>query len=115
MRKELDWFSKVDVFRQDGFYCDYEEQLKNPINIKHDDYISILKRLEKVRQVGIAVIDGYNSEDKDTVEQLAILRKEFKQNDHYRKIGDSLVKMRRTKQNPFDIIKQSLDKGEFLT
>jgi hypothetical protein len=106
-KEEFNWFSKVDIFRQDGFYCDYDEQLKNPIKITYEDYLKVMQRLERVRKIGIAIIDSFNIEDEFTVRQIQITRRDFKQKNIYQKIGEALNTIRETKQSPFDLAKQS--------
>lgn len=109
IKEEFNWFSNVDVFRQDGFYCDYDDQLKNPIKITKDEYDGVFQRLERVKKVGIALIDGFNEQDELITEQFDIIKCDFKQNDVYKKIADFLAKMRKTRQSPFDLIKQSFE------
>lgn len=109
-KEEFKWFSRVDIFRQDGFYCDYVEQLKNPIKITQEDYIKVFQRLERVRKIGIAIIDSFNLEDENTVKQIVIMRRDFKQKNIYQKIEEVLNTLRETKQSPFDLVKQSFTK-----
>ncbi len=110
IKEEFNWFSKVDIFRKEGFYCDYDDQLKNPIKITKEDYYGVFQRLERVKKIGIALIDSFNIQDEKTTEQFDNIKRDFKQKDYYQKIGDSLATMRKTRQSPFDLIKQSFDK-----
>ncbi len=100
LRNEFDWFSKVDIFRQDGFYSDYEEQLKNPIKISPDDYGQVIQRLEKVRNVGKGIIEAFENQDEDTQEQFKEIKRDFKQKNYYEKIGNSLTKVRQSRESP---------------
>lgn len=110
LRKEFEWFSKADLFRQDGFYCDYDEQLKNPIAISLDDYQIVFQRLEKVRIFGKGIIDAFNSNEEIYNEQIERFRQDFRQKDYYTKIAYSLATLRQTKMSPFDLFKESFIK-----
>ncbi|HLO59215.1 MAG TPA: AbiV family abortive infection protein [Bacteroidales bacterium] len=105
-KEEFIWFSNVDIFRQDGFYCDYKEQLKNPIKITNEDYLKVIQRLERVRKIGIVFIDSFNLEDEHTVSQLKITRHDFKRKKIYYQIGEALNLLRETKLSPFDLARQ---------
>jgi len=113
IKEEFNWFSKVDVFRQDGFYCDYEEQLKNPIKITDIEYYGVIQRLERVRKIGFEIIDSFNEQDEMTVKTLNYLKQNFNQKNYYEKIGNSLTTLKKTRQNPFDFIKQKIHIEEF--
>jgi AbiV family abortive infection protein len=110
LKKEFEWFSKVDVLRQDGLYCDFDEQLKNPINISEEDYQQVFRRLEKVKEVGQIIIDSFTSHEylyKDYIEQMKL---DFRQNDIYQKISNALMKLRHSNENPFELIMKNIEK-----
>lgn len=107
LRQEFIWFSKIDIFRQDGFYCDYDEQLKNPIDIGEDDYKGLHFRLEKVRKVGKGLIDSFNDQESALTEHVKKMKEDMITKNYYVFIGKALSKVRQTRGNPFEhIIKQ---------
>lgn len=110
LKNEFDWFSRVDIFRQDGFYCDYDEQLKNPISITEEDYRHVISRLEKVRLVGKALIDSFDTKDEVYLEHIRKMKRDFKAKRFYDKIGESLATVRQSRESPFDLIKNSMKK-----
>jgi len=108
LKREFEWFAKVDIFRQDGFYCDYVEQLKNPITISPIDYEQVIVRLEKVRTVGKGIIEAFDTTDEISNEQFAQIKRDFKQKKYYEKFSKALATVRQTRENPFDLIKKNI-------
>jgi len=108
LKKEFEWFAKVDIFRQDGFYCDYAEQLKNPITISSVDYEQVIIRLEKVRTVGKEIIEAFETADEATIEQITQIKRDFKQKKYYEKFSRALTTVRQTRENPFELIKKNI-------
>jgi AbiV family abortive infection protein len=109
VRREFVWFSKIDLFRQDGFYSDYEDQLKNPMSISIEDYQKLYDRLKTVREVGLEIFETLNDQDEQTAERLGELKKQFREKDYYKKISDSLTTIRQKRQSPFEMIKEHLE------
>jgi AbiV family abortive infection protein len=110
LKKEFDWFSQVDIFRQDGFYCGYEEQLKNPISIDSCDYEKVINRLEKVRKVGKELIISFENQEVNFTKPFLRLKKDFKQKKYYKHIEKSLATVRQSRESPFDLIKKKFPK-----
>lgn len=107
IKKELDWFSKVDIFRQKGFYCDYEDRLKSPLNISEDEYNQLIARLEKVKNVGSELVLVFSSKNGEGHKNLEKLRRHMKDNDLYSKIEMILSNTRKARKTPFDLLKQN--------
>lgn len=109
LRRELDWFSQVDLFRQEGFYCDYVDRLKNPINISPEDFSYARQRLAKVRKFGKELIDAYNEDTETTREYIIKMRNDFKDKNHYGKIEAALKFLKDARMLPFEFIKSKID------
>lgn len=103
---EFEWFSKVDIYRQQGFYSDYEDQLQTPINIDAETYQQAFSRLEKVRAVGLELITSLESSGELYVNHFNSMRRNLKQKKTYARIADSLAVLRQTRENPFAVIKK---------
>jgi AbiV family abortive infection protein len=108
VKNEFDWFSKVDLFRQEGFYSDYENQLKTPISINEEDYNQMVLRLEKVRTVGKELISSFESTNVEAQKNLERLRMHFKDKEIYDKISNVLTTTRQSKTTPFELIKKNI-------
>lgn len=106
LKREFDWFSQVDIFRQDGFYCDYDEQLKNPITISSYDYEQVIQRLEKVLKVGKEIILAFENQDEKLTDQFKDIKRNFKQKKYYQHIENLLATVRQSRETPFDLIKK---------
>lgn len=109
LKREFDWFSQVDIFRQEGFYSDYNEQLKSPISITKDDYEEVINRLEKVRLVGKYLIESVETKDMLFQKQIGNIRRDFKANKIYEKAGTALTSVKLSKVNPFEFIKGKMN------
>lgn len=111
---EFEWFSKIDIFRQDGFYCDYEEQLKDPIDISAEDYHQVISRLEKVREIGKIFITTLISTNETSQNHFLLLKKNLAEKQIYKKMEFALQHLKKTRENPFDVIRgrfTGLNKG----
>lgn len=72
---EINWFSQLEVFRQNGFYTDFLQELKSPLSLTDNDYMKVLQRLELVRKVGIFIISALE-ENNSELDQALIRLKE---------------------------------------
>jgi AbiV family abortive infection protein len=104
IRAEFAWFKNADLFRQEGFYCDYRDLLKTPLNVTETEFREVFMRLEKVREVGKFLILGFESTDVSVQEQLLKMKDEFRREHHYLKISNGLKRLSDSKQNPFEYI-----------
>jgi len=57
IKEEFLWFSKVEIYRQEGIHVDYNPSIGSPLDINIDDYKEVYKRLENVRNVGCSIIE----------------------------------------------------------
>lgn len=105
LTEEFKWFAKLDVFRQEGFYVDYEEQLKTPIKISEEDYNGLVERLGKVRALGKSLIETLWSSEPLYTDHFKKLSKNLIEKGAYQQMGEGLVRLNQTRENPFDVIK----------
>jgi AbiV family abortive infection protein len=105
LRKEMEWFSKVDIMRQEGFYSDYNGYLKNPGSISEKDYLEIVNRFEIVREMGQGIVKSFKNREKKYEE----LKDEYKTNNYYAEIEKALDLIRKKRKKPFDLLKESFD------
>jgi len=79
--------------------------LKNPIMITKKDYEEVVTRLQKVRTVGKYLIECYESNDDMLKDQMTKLRRDFRANKIYERIGETLATVKQSKVDPFQFIK----------
>ena len=108
LRKEFDWFSQLDIFRQDGFYSNYERELKTPLNINQQDFEQVLIRLDKIRKLAKVLVESFQSTDPSIKENITKLRRDFKQKDYYGKITAALSSIKQDRDGPFQHIKKKI-------
>jgi AbiV family abortive infection protein len=109
LKIEFEYFSKLEKLRQEGFYCDYDDTFKNPLDINETDYNELYLRLSKVRKIGFMIIESYSSKSEESKLQIEMLKNTLKEVDFYNKFGDVLNKINKTKtRDPFDFIKSQL-------
>ena len=109
LRRELDWFSRVDLFRQEGFYCDYIDRLKNPITISPEDFLYARERLAKVRKFGKELIAAYNEDSDIMQEHVMKMKTDFETKGHYGKIEAALKFLKDARMLPFEFVKSKID------
>ncbi len=109
LKKEFDWFSQVDIFRQDGFYSDYKEQLKTPITIGVYDYDQVIQRLERVRKVGKEIILAFENQDEHFAKLFITVKGNFQSKKFYKLVERALTTVRQSRESPFVLIKNKLD------
>ena len=102
---EMEWFSKIDLFRQDGFYSDYDGELKTPIIITQETYIETMERLIRVRFAANEIMRVLQKPDEHFLVEFNKMRKQFKQDQMYEKIGTGLQMVKQTKHDPFAFMK----------
>lgn len=102
---EFNWFSNIDRYRQDGLYCDYNNNLKNPIDISKQEYQFAFYRLELVRKIGISFIESINDENLAMQNVLCSIKDGLIKNDFYNKASKIFSSLKNSKENPFDTIK----------
>lgn len=101
---ELDWFIKMDIFRQDGFYCDYDNHLKTPLNINENNYQEAIKRITKVREIGLLFIESYEAINDIDNKLIIKFNSGLKITGAYQKLGEKLSSFKPNK-GPFDSLK----------
>ncbi len=106
--QEFAWFKNADLFRQEGFYCDYKDFLKTPLQLTEKEFNEIYVRLAKVKDVGKFLIQGLESNDLSVQEQITILKNDFRTKQYYQKISRALEALSKSKQNPFTFIEQQI-------
>lgn len=108
LKRELNWFSKVDLFRQEGFYCDYKASLKSPIQVSEIDFNEVIKRLEKVRHVGNSLIQAMETDQEEYIKQFSNFSSDFKKSQYADKIACALDGIKKTRKRPFELLKERL-------
>jgi AbiV family abortive infection protein len=111
LRREFKWFSKIDLFRQDGFYSDYQDELKSPLQVTKKDYEGLMLRMEKVRLATKALIDYVSHPTAEQGNSFDDLKAFLKNENVYDKIGESLTSIRSSRENPFDKILNDIDEA----
>lgn len=107
LKDEFEWFSNIDFIRQNGFYCDFEDQLINPIEISEDDYKQVAIRLNKVRIIGKSTIEAINDPNLNLNGHLNLLKNNLKESNAYAEMSKMLASIKKKGENPFDIIKRN--------
>lgn len=109
IKREFKFFAKIDLFRQDGFYSDYEDGLKSPLNVSEKDFKELMQRMEKVRFATKALIEYVSHPTSEQTKSFDDLKAFLKKEKVYDKIGESLTKIRGSRENPFDQILRDIN------
>ncbi len=109
LRNHFNYFEKLDVIRQDGFYTDYRNQLKSPLFLTLEDYKSATQGLGKLYLIGISTFESFahNKNQPQTDLEQRIIKK-IKEEHWYEKIEIALSVIRRNKKSPFEALREYL-------
>ena len=99
---EVNWFSKAEFLRQEGFYVDYVDKIKTPLEIKEDEYNDVLVRIDGMKSVVMFIIDCFKNNDEEFKKDMDKLKQNFLMEDWYQNLG-KLIKMFRDRRiNPLE-------------
>ena len=101
--REFEWFSKMDILRQDSLYTDFSGSLKSPLTISESEYLEVNVRLEKVKKIAEYIIKAYEEEHES--EELKEAIQGMKSKGYYREMEKSLTQLKGNK-NMFDLTKE---------
>jgi AbiV family abortive infection protein len=106
VKTELDWFAKIDLFRQDGFYSDFQDVYKDPIHISHEQYLEVIGRLRKVRMSCLMVIE-FNKTNDSSSETMVMVQNSLNKANAYNNIA-GLLKIVKTadRKDPFFLVRK---------
>jgi hypothetical protein len=109
IRAEIAWFSKAEVFRQNGFYVDMKGGLTTPINISMQEFEDTRVRIEKVNKIVKYAIDTFMTEDPEMVKQIESTKASFDNEKYYNLIETGISNVRKSKKSFFDTLKELVD------
>lgn len=107
INKEMHWFSKAEVFRQNGFYVDMKGDLVSPLKLTDKEFNEAKERLEKINKSTQSLIDTYLCEDPLLQSEIEKVKKIFEADNLYKKIEEELENKRKGKQTFFEIFNNS--------
>lgn len=99
---EINWFSNFDLFRQKGFYVDFENEIKTPLQATEQDYTSIMVRIERVRKTVFEIIDSLNDKSEDNKKLLEDILQKVNNEKVYNSISKFIQNVRLNKTNALD-------------
>lgn len=91
---EGDWFARLESLRQTGFYCDYRDDLENPVDVTKEQYREVRKKLSQVRRVVLEIIDLINSGDPENNSIIGDLVRDFEEKNMYKQVQEDLKEVR---------------------
>ncbi len=111
--QEVDWFSKAEYLRQEGFYVDFSDEIKSPLQISKQGFDAVLLRTNGMRNVVSGFIDAVESNEDEFAEHLDKLKQQFIDENWYAKIGSLIETYKNREVNPLDALSNGLT--EFST
>ncbi len=109
---EIAWFSKADLYRQDGFYVDYVDEVKTPLSVNEEEFSQVKIRVENLRKIASEFLLSFTSEDKEITEHIQELKKQFIREGWYEGLSKLIDKTKDSNTNPFEILASSLSEFE---
>jgi len=104
LKNEKELFKKADLFRQIGFYADYNAEAHSPQDMTQETYNTIYERMLKVKKFTASLIKAYSPSDETMKKLIANNKKIFNENKFYSLIERGLLKAKNTKDSPFDLL-----------
>lgn len=109
IEKELEWFTNLDLFRQDGFYATYDPKTKSSIIISKVEYKAFSEKIQHVRNVGKLLIESFTPENEKFSENLELMFSEINDSNFYDHLEVALSKVKKSK-DPARNIRDYFDK-----
>ncbi|MEP1096373.1 MAG: hypothetical protein ABJG78_14750 [Cyclobacteriaceae bacterium] len=101
------------MFRQEGFYVDFEDEIKTPIKISNEDFQELKVRIDNFRNFlpeFLKSLDPNEQPSKVFIDQIKNLQRMFISNNVYEKLGSLVPKMNAKDSDLFHIIRSQLDR-----
>ncbi len=101
IRKELKWFAKAEVFRQNGNYVDMKGNLISPLNISQKEFDETRIRIDKVNCATKYMIESFLDQDPKLVKQLEVIKRNLSIGKYYQLIESGINDVRKNKESFF--------------
>lgn len=98
--KEILWFSQAEFTRQEGFYVDYIDEIRTPLQISKIDFENVLARLDRMRSFVTEYIQSFESTDEIIIQGISNLKQLFINENWYEKIGEVIKSFKEKSNNP---------------
>lgn len=109
--QEIIWFSRAEFIRQEGFYVDYIDEIRTPLQISKTDFENILVRIDGMRNFVSEYIQSFESTDEIVMQGIDNLKLLFSNENWYEKIGEVIAIFKDKKNSPLADLSTAL--GEF--
>lgn len=109
---EIKWFSNADLYRQDGFYVDYEDGIKSPLKITSIQFLEFKARIDNFKTFIEEFISSFDidSNPPELRVEIANVQKMFVK-EFYERIGDLVVQLNKRDSNGFETMLASISKA----
>lgn len=112
VNNEVSWFQNADMFRQEGFYVDFDNEIKTPLKVDDRDFQELKVRIDNFRKFLPEFLKSFDPDDQPSqvfVDQINNLQKMFISNDIYEKLGNLVPTMNSKDAGLFQSIRDQLD------
>jgi vacuolar-type H+-ATPase subunit I/STV1 len=106
--EEISWFRGFDLFRQQGFYVDFDNEIKSPLQCTEQDYISIKSKVNKVNESVNDIIKSVNNDTKENRDLLDSLLKRLNTDKVYASMSRFIDNVKQHKTNALDYAYDSI-------
>ena len=105
---EINWFKDFDVFRQKGFYVDYNEKIETPLNASKSEYLSVKTRVDRVYNSISELISELNYDNDRNAKALKNMLETVRKHGIYEKIERFIKNVKYDKTNSLDYTLNSI-------
>ena len=105
---EISWFSEFDLFRQKGFYVDFNNVVVSPLNASADEYNVVKIRVDKIRKTLVEIINGLNQETVKNKVSLDKIFETFKNEKIYTHLENFIARSKKENSGPLNYTANSV-------
>lgn len=107
--QEVIWFSNAEFLRQKGFYVDYVDEIKTPLQISNVDFENVLIRIDGMRSFVSNFVLSFESSDVLLTHEIDKLKLRFIEEKWYENIGKLIEIYKDRETNPLDVLSKKLN------
>ena len=100
IKLEANWFSNADLYRQEGFYVDFRNELKSPLLCSKEECLQVKMRIERFRKFANDFMESFSNNDVEIVEHIRKLKIQFREG-WYEELSKLVLKTKDGNYDPF--------------
>jgi len=110
IQKEVEWFSNIEKYRQQGFYSDYDTDIITSSRVSQDDYDAFYGKILGINSLIKTYMEFFENGTAKEKLQLIVMKKAIQGDGTiYREAGNFIVKINHPKFDSYGTMKNMLE------